>query len=76
MASHHRADLVLIDDNWGSDLAAKVYGLTVRSTARLAQEMVVAGALSEEEGFTVFDGATPANVGRDRFEAGLELLRA
>ena len=75
MATQRQADLVIIDDDWGSDLAAKRYGLTVMSTARLAIEMVVAGALSEDEGFQVFDSATPAGVGRERFETALRRLR-
>ena len=49
-----------------------MYGSTPISMRRVT----VAGALSEEEGFTVFDCSTPANVGRDRFEAGLKRLRA
>ena len=45
------------------------------STARLVLEMVVAAdALSRDDGFLVFDGATPDGVGRDRFEAGLSGL--
>ncbi len=75
MATHRRADLVIIDDDWGSDLAAKRYGLTVMSTARLALEMVLASALSEDDGFQVFDSATPAGVGRERFESVLGRLR-
>jgi hypothetical protein len=46
------------------------------STAVLAQEMVVAGGLSQDEGFRVFDAATPEGVGRERFEAGLARLRS
>ena len=76
MAQRRNADLVVIDDNWGSDLAAKVYGLTVMSTARLALEMVVEGALTEDEGFAVFDAATPDGVGRDRFNQALAKLRS
>jgi hypothetical protein len=75
IAEHRRVDLVLIDDRWGKSLA-KGRGLRVMSTARLCQEMVVAGALSEDDGFLVFDVATPDGVGRDRFEAGLSNLRS
>lgn len=75
MATHRGADLVLIDDDWGSDFAAKTNGLTVMSTARLTPEMVAAGALSDNEGFAVFDGATPGHVGRERYETGLQRLR-
>ena len=46
------------------------------STARLVLEMVVADALSGDDGFRVFDAATPDGVGRDRFEAGLSNIRA
>lgn len=70
MADHRSADLVLIDDRWGASLA-RGRGLQVMSTARLAQEMVVTGALTRDDGYRVFDAATPAGVGRDRFEAGL-----
>ncbi|MEE4276512.1 MAG: hypothetical protein V2J16_11670 [Thermoleophilia bacterium] len=76
MAVHRRTSLVLIDDNWGSDLARKTYGLEVMSTARLVLEMVVAGALAEDEGFAVYDSATPREVGRLRYEAGLRRLRS
>jgi hypothetical protein len=75
IAEHRRVDLVLIDDRWGKSLA-KGRGLRVMSTARLCQEMVAAGALSEDDGFLVFDVATPDGVGRDRFEAGLSHLRS
>lgn len=75
IAEHRRVDLVLIDDGWGKSLA-KGRGLRVMSTARLCQEMVVASALSEDEGFLVFDAATPDGVGRDRFEEGLSNLRS
>lgn len=74
IAEHRGADLVLIDDGWGKSLA-KGRGLRVMSTARLALEMVVAGALSEDNGFLVFDAATPDGVGRDRFELRLSDLR-
>ncbi len=75
IAEHRRVDLVLIDDGWGKSLA-KARGLQVMSTARLAQEMVVSNGLSEDDGFLVFDAATPDSVGRDRFEAGISSLRA
>jgi hypothetical protein len=76
MAAHRHTSLVVIDDNWGSDLARKTYGLDVMSTARLAQEMVVAGALPMGEGFKVFDSATPRDVGRARYDASLQRLRS
>jgi hypothetical protein len=76
MATHRGCDLVVMDDNWGADLARKTHGLTVMSTARLAQEMAVAGVLSDAEAFAVFDSAAPDDVGRERFEAGLRRLRS
>ncbi len=75
IAEHRGADLVLMDDSWGAGLA-KGRGLRVMSTARLILEMVAADALSREDGFLVFDAATPDGVGRDRFEAGLSNIRA
>jgi len=75
IAEHRGADLVLIDDGWGAGLA-RGRGLRVMSTARLVLEMVASDALSGDDGFLVFDAATPDGVGRDRFEAGLSDLRA
>lgn len=71
IAKHRRSDLVIMDDDWDSDFAAKTHGLTVMSTARLTLEMVAADALSDDEGFLVFDSATPDSVGSDRYEDGL-----
>ena len=65
---------MLIDDGWGASLA-KGRGLRVMSTARLVLEMVVAHALGRDDGFLVFDAATPDGVGRGRFEASLSSLR-
>jgi predicted nucleic acid-binding protein len=76
MAKHRSSELVIMDDNWGSDLARNTYGLEVMSTARLALEMVAGGALSEDEGFAVFDSATPNGVGRKRYKVGLRRLRS
>ena len=75
IAKHRGSELVIMDDNWGSDLARKTYGLDVMSTARLTLEMVACGELDDDEGFSVFDNATPDDVGRERYEAGLENLR-
>lgn len=71
MAKHRQSELVIMDDNWGSDLARRTYGLEVMSTARLTLEMVASGALEEGAGFKVYDSATPVGIGRERFEAGL-----
>lgn len=75
MASHRQSDLVIMDDNWGSNLARLTYRLQVMSTARLAQEMVAGCALGEDDGFRVYDDATPDGIGRERFEKGLRQLR-
>ena len=75
MAKHRQSDLVIMDDNWGSDLACRTHGLEVMSTARLTPEMVAHCALDEDDGFKVFDNATPDDVGRERYEAGLRRLR-
>ena len=71
MATHRHSDLVVMDDDWGADFAANVHKLAVMSTARLTLEMVASGALGEDEGFLVYDGATPQGVGRPRYEEGL-----
>lgn len=75
MAAHRQAGLVVIDDDWGADFAAKVHGLAVMSTARLTLEMVACGALDEDAGFLVFDSATPPGVGRERYRERLRQLR-
>ena len=75
MAEHRAADLVLIDDGWGAGLA-RGRGLQVMSTARLVLEMVVVGALTEDDGFRIFDASTPDAVGRNRYNAGLSQLRS
>ncbi len=75
IAAHRGSALVVMDDDWGSALARRTYGLDVMSTARPTLEMVANGALSEDEGFLVFDRATPDDVGRDRYEAGLRRVR-
>jgi hypothetical protein len=75
IAEHRGADLVLIDDGWGAGLA-RGRGLRVMSTARLAMEMAVVGALSEDSGYRVFDASTPDGVGRRRYDVGLSQLRS
>lgn len=76
IARHRASDLVVMDDNWGVLLARRTYQLEVMSTARLALEMVVAGALDEQQGFRVFDCATPDSVDHKRFLSGLSSLRS
>jgi len=75
MARHRQADLVVIDDDWGASFAAKAHGLAVMSTARLTLEMVANGALGVEEGFLVYETATPEGVGRERYEDSLRRMR-
>jgi hypothetical protein len=75
MAKHRHSDLIIMDDDWGHDLGAKTYRLAVMSTARLTLEMVVADALTEEEGLAVFVSATPVEVGRDRYYQALRQIR-
>ena len=75
VAKHRVSDLVIMDDDWGAQLGSEKHGLDVMSTARLALEMVAAGAMTEELGFRVFDNATPDGVGRERFAEALGRLR-
>jgi hypothetical protein len=75
MAAHMGAELVVIDDGFGKKLA-RLRGLTRRSTAQLALEMVCDGCLNEEEGFAVFNCATEASVGRPRYDQVLREWRA
>ena len=70
MASHLHADIVIVDDRFGRALARQ-RGLPRLSTAQLALEMVCDDALSEDEGFAVFDTATDASVGRERYTRAL-----
>ena len=65
----------MIDDGWGADFAAKVHGLAVMSTARLTLERVVSGDLEEDEGYLVYERATPPSVGRERYEERLREMR-
>lgn len=71
MAQHLRADLVVVDDRFGKDLA-RARKIPRISTAQLCLQMVVEGQLSEGEGFSVFDLATPPAADHDRY---LEALR-
>ena len=76
MANHRSVELVIMDDDWGARLGRETYRLNVMSTARLALEMVAAGAMTEELGFRVFDNATPDDVGLERFAETLSRLRS
>ena len=75
MAQHLGADLVVVDDLFGKALArARKVGRI--STAQLCLQMVVDGDLSEDDGFLVFDLATPPEVGASRFRQALGQARA
>jgi hypothetical protein len=74
MAARLRADLVVVDDRFGTALARQK-GLVRLSTAQLALDMVRDGSLSEDEGFAVFDCATDDTVGRPRYEQALREWR-
>lgn len=73
MAQEIEASRVIMDDAFGRKLA-RFRHIENCSTAKLAAEMVAAEAINEELGFTVFDLASPADVGRKEFQA--ELNRA
>ncbi len=57
MAVHLKADLVILEDELGKRLARK-HRLDRLSTSQLAVEMVVYGALGEDEGLLVFNLAS------------------
>jgi hypothetical protein len=73
MAVHLGADVVVVDDLFGKRLA-RDQGQPRLSTAQLAAEMVVDGVLKDEEGFKVFDLATPDEVGRRDFRRACECV--
>lgn len=75
MAQHLRAGLVVIDDTFGKDLA-RARRVPRISTAQLCLQMVAMGALSDNEGFAVFDVSTPASADRARYEQALREARA
>lgn len=58
--------VVIMDDFLGKQLCRN-RGIARLSSAQLAAEMVVAGALDEETGLRVFDAATPAGAGEVEF---------
>lgn len=74
-AVHLGADIVVIDDLFGKRLA-RIEGQPRLSTAQLAAEMVVQGALGDEQGFRVFDLSTPDAAGRPDFERACERARS
>jgi hypothetical protein len=74
MAEHLGANLVIIDDDFGKSLA-RARKVPRISTAQLILQMVIDGRLSEDQGFAVFDLATPADVGRSRYDSALREAR-
>ncbi len=74
MAQHLHADLVVIDDRFGRDLA-RARRVPRISTAQLCLQMVIDGSFSEEEGFSVFDLSTPPTAGRAEYESALRRAR-
>lgn len=69
MAEHLRADLVIMDDEFGKRLAKKK-GLARISTAQLVVEMTVHGALNEGEGLAAFNLAS-GGAGEAAYQARL-----
>jgi hypothetical protein len=63
MAEHLGGKLIVLEDSDGKRLA-KRRNVPRMSTAILAAEMVAMGHLTDELGFTVYDIATPDNVGQ------------
>ena len=66
--------VVIMDDELGKRLC-RTRGVPRLSSAQLAAEMVVAGALDDETGLRVFDVATPHGVGRPDFDKAVERAR-
>lgn len=71
VGAHLNFPLIVADDELAK-LLAKPRRLPRISTAMLAVEMTLQGALDEAQGFTAYDCATPAGVGRPEFEAAVE----
>ena len=66
MAAYLGADVVVIDDLFGKRLA-RDRGVSRLSTAQLAAEMVAEAALTDGDGYRVFDLSTPPEAGRADF---------
>jgi hypothetical protein len=75
LATRLAGAIVVMDDALGKRLCQR-RGVPRVSSAQLAAEMVAAGAFDTEAGYTVFDEATPAGVGRSEFKDALERARA
>ncbi len=67
--------LIVADDDLAKRLA-KPRGLPRISTAMLAVEMTLHGALDDTQGFAAYDCATPVGVGRSEFEAAIDRARS
>lgn len=67
--------VVIMDDALGKELC-RTRGVARLSSAQLAAEMVVAGALDRETGLRVFDAATPRGVGEREFDGAVAKARA
>ena len=63
-----------MDDMLGKLLCQR-RGVPRLSSAQLAAEMVVAGALEHDAGYAVFDGATPDGVAAAEFAGAIERAR-
>jgi hypothetical protein len=66
--------VVVMDDALGKQLC-RTRSIPRLSSAQLAAEMVVAGALDEDTGLRVFEVATPPGVGKAEFEQALVRAR-
>jgi hypothetical protein len=71
VGAHLNFPLIVADDGLAK-LLAKPRGLPRISTAMLAVEMLLQGALDEAQGFAVYDCATPTGIGRLEFEAAVQ----
>lgn len=74
IGAHLNFPLIVADDELAK-LLAKPRRLPRISTAMLAVEMTLHGALDEAQGFAAYDCATPAGVGRAEFETAVHRAR-
>jgi len=75
MGQHRGGELIVLEDKDGKALALK-RGVPRLSTAMLAAEMVAVGAITEPEGYGVYDAATPPHVGKSEWAAARARARA
>jgi hypothetical protein len=71
IGAHLNFPLIVADDELAK-LLARPRGMPRISTAMLAVEMTLQGALDDDEGFAAYDCATPPGVGRTEFDAAVE----